>query len=173
MLTQDVTKELEAVMEQLQQQGKEPTVALVKARLKTPVPMPALITAIKSWKSAQRVPKIEIAAQHHTDNDRIQKRIITPNPRLIKDHRCIIKYRIDPRHLLKHRQQYPHHQHPGIPLLKQLRHRAPLRIYKTLPDLPQLLLYLCYRYQLSQHRHRLIDLIFRHQPPRRLRHKQQ
>ena len=41
MLTQDVTKELEAVMEQLQQQGKEPTVALVKARMKTPVPMPA------------------------------------------------------------------------------------------------------------------------------------
>ncbi|MGI3097310.1 hypothetical protein [Vibrio diabolicus] len=71
MLTQDVTKELEAVMEQLQQQGKEPTVALVKARLKTPVPMPALITAIKSWKSAQRVPKVEVAAQAHTDNDRL------------------------------------------------------------------------------------------------------
>ncbi|MCG6334221.1 hypothetical protein K6U36_20685 [Vibrio alginolyticus] len=71
MLTQDVTKELEAVMEQLQQQGKEPTVALVKARLKTPVPMPALITAIKSWKSAQRVPKVEVAAQTHTDNDRL------------------------------------------------------------------------------------------------------
>ncbi|HHX8562479.1 hypothetical protein NB476_08505 [Vibrio sp. RM-44-3] len=71
MLTQDVTKQLEAVMEQLQQQGKEPTVALVKARLKTPVPMPALITAIKSWKSAQRVPKVEVAAQAHTDNDRL------------------------------------------------------------------------------------------------------
>ncbi|EHD0127478.1 MULTISPECIES: hypothetical protein [Vibrio] len=71
MLTQDVTKELEAVMEQLQQQGKEPTVALVKARLKTPIPMPALITAIKSWKSAQRVPKVEVAAQAHTDNDRL------------------------------------------------------------------------------------------------------
>ncbi|EIV1707617.1 hypothetical protein [Vibrio parahaemolyticus] len=37
MLTQDVTKELEAVMEQLQREGKEPTVALVKARMKTPV----------------------------------------------------------------------------------------------------------------------------------------
>ena len=58
MLTQDVTKELEAVMEQLQQQGKEPTVALVKARMKTPVPMPALIATIKSWKSANRIPKV-------------------------------------------------------------------------------------------------------------------
>ena len=71
MLTQDVTKELEAVMEQLQQQGKEPTVALVKARLKTPVPMPALIATIKSWKSANRIPKVEVAVQTPKEEDRI------------------------------------------------------------------------------------------------------
>ncbi|ABU72194.1 MAG: hypothetical protein AAGJ90_03650 [Pseudomonadota bacterium] len=71
MLTQDVTKELEAVMEQLQQQGKEPTVALVKARMKTPVPMPALITTIKSWKSANRIPKVEVAVQTPKEEDRI------------------------------------------------------------------------------------------------------
>ncbi|HAS8401180.1 TPA: hypothetical protein RSW51_000708 [Vibrio vulnificus] len=71
MLTQDVTKELEAVLEQLQQQGKEPSVALVKARLKTSVPMPAIIAAIKSWKSAQRVPKIEVASQANQDAERI------------------------------------------------------------------------------------------------------
>lgn len=71
MLTQDVTKELEAVMEQLQQQGKEPTVALVKARMKTPVPMPALITTIKSWKSANRIPKVEVAVQAPKEEDRI------------------------------------------------------------------------------------------------------
>ncbi|ELS0751491.1 hypothetical protein QQ213_001242 [Vibrio vulnificus] len=71
MLTQDVTKELEAVLEQLQQQGKEPSVALVKARLKTSVPMPAIIAAIKSWKSAQRVPKIEVASQTNQDSERI------------------------------------------------------------------------------------------------------
>ena len=71
MLTQDVTKELEAVMEKLQQQGKEPTVALVKARMKTPVPMPALITTIKSWKSANRIPKVEVAVQTPKEEDRI------------------------------------------------------------------------------------------------------
>lgn len=71
MLTQDVTKELETVMEQLQQQGKEPTVALVKARMKTPVPMPALITTIKSWKSANRIPKVEVAVQTPKEEDRI------------------------------------------------------------------------------------------------------
>ncbi|WP_425653820.1 hypothetical protein ACPSLZ_04145 [Vibrio campbellii] len=71
MLTQDVTKELEAVMEQLQQQGKEPTVALVKARMKTPLPMPALIATIKSWKSANRIPKVEVAVQTPKEEDRI------------------------------------------------------------------------------------------------------
>ncbi|MCV3263527.1 hypothetical protein [Vibrio harveyi] len=71
MLTQDVTKELEAVMEQLQQQGKEPTVALVKARMKTPVPMPALIATIKSWKSANRIPKVEVSVQKPREEDRI------------------------------------------------------------------------------------------------------
>lgn len=71
MLTQDVTKELEAVMEQLQQQGKEPTVALVKARMKTPVPMPALIATIKSWKNANRIPKVEVAVQAPKEEDRI------------------------------------------------------------------------------------------------------
>ncbi|MBR9789778.1 MAG: hypothetical protein GYB40_17785 [Vibrionaceae bacterium] len=71
MLTQDVTKELETVMEQLQQEGKEPSVALVKARMKTPVPMPALIATIKSWKNANRVPKIEIAAQKTSEEDRL------------------------------------------------------------------------------------------------------
>lgn len=71
MLTQDVTKELEAVMAQLQQEGKEPTVALVKARMKTPVPMPALITVIKSWKSASHVPKVEVTAPTSKADDRL------------------------------------------------------------------------------------------------------
>ncbi len=74
MLTQDVTKELESVLSALQQQGKEPTVALVKSRLSTKVPMPALITAIKSWKNANRVPKVEVAANKVTSKtDRVEQ----------------------------------------------------------------------------------------------------
>lgn len=34
MLTKDVSQELEEILNSLQQQGKEPSVALVKARLK-------------------------------------------------------------------------------------------------------------------------------------------
>lgn len=71
MLTQDVTKELESVLTAIQEQGKEPTVALVRSRLSSNVPMPALITAIKSWKNANRVPKVEIAAKVATDADRL------------------------------------------------------------------------------------------------------
>lgn len=71
MLTKDVSDELKSVLEGLQAQGKEPTVALVKARMSTPVPMPALITTIKSWKSANRVPKVEVAAPQENATDKL------------------------------------------------------------------------------------------------------
>ena len=73
MLTKDVSEELRAVLEGLQAQGKEPTVALVKARMSTSVPMPALITTIKSWKSANRIPKIEVAASEQPEIDRVSQ----------------------------------------------------------------------------------------------------
>lgn len=69
MLTQNITQELESVLQALHQEGKTPTVALVKARLTTPVPIPALIVAIRSWKSTQRVPKVEVATKEALSND--------------------------------------------------------------------------------------------------------
>lgn len=71
MLTKDVSEELESVMKSLQSQGKEPTVALVKSRMGTPVPMPALIAAIRSWKNANKVPKIEVADNTQDSPDKI------------------------------------------------------------------------------------------------------
>ncbi|NAZ54463.1 hypothetical protein GL177_14030 [Vibrio toranzoniae] len=73
MLTKDVSEELKSVLEGLQAQGKEPTVALVKARMSTSVPMPALITTIKSWKSANRVPKVEVSTQEEPALDRVSQ----------------------------------------------------------------------------------------------------
>ncbi|MEI8631800.1 hypothetical protein P4S72_06195 [Vibrio sp. PP-XX7] len=61
MLTKDVSQELTSIITQLTDEGKEPTVALVKSRLTTKVPIPAIITTIKSWKSSQRIPKVEVA----------------------------------------------------------------------------------------------------------------
>lgn len=72
MITHDLKHELEAIFSQLQQQGKEPSVALVKSRLSTPLPMPALIAAIKSWKQTQQVPKLDNQQQANiSDQQRI------------------------------------------------------------------------------------------------------
>lgn len=87
MLTKDVSEELKSVLEGLQVQGKEPTVALVKARMSTSVPMPALITTIKSWKSANRVPKVEVATQEEPALDRVsqlEKQILELTARVAK-----------------------------------------------------------------------------------------
>lgn len=72
MLTKDISQELEAVLSQLVAEGKEPSVALVKNRLSHPIPMPAIISVMKSWKSTKRVPKVEVTAQNEVaDEQRI------------------------------------------------------------------------------------------------------
>ncbi|MBY6198908.1 hypothetical protein [Vibrio hangzhouensis] len=73
MLTKDVSAEIEAVLSALDAEGKEPSVALVKARLKSKVPMPALIAVIKSWRSSQHVPKVEVAAD--TQEPSLEQRV--------------------------------------------------------------------------------------------------
>ncbi|WP_194089696.1 hypothetical protein [Vibrio hibernica] len=69
MNTQNVTAELHKVLSELNAEGKEPSVALVKARLSVSVPIPAIISTIKSWKASNRAPKIEIAAQKNASNN--------------------------------------------------------------------------------------------------------
>jgi uncharacterized protein YceH (UPF0502 family) len=62
MQTKDVSAELEQVLSQLHQQGKTPSVALVKSHLKSNIPMPAIVAAIRGWKGNQTIPKIEVSA---------------------------------------------------------------------------------------------------------------
>lgn len=73
MQTKNVSEELEQVMLTLQQQGKTPTVALVKSMLTSSIPMPAIVTAVRSWKGNKQVPKVEIAAEPASDESRIEK----------------------------------------------------------------------------------------------------
>ncbi len=73
MLTKDVSSELENAIQSLHDLGKQPTVALVKARLSTNVPMPAIIAAIKSWKGKKPMPKIEVAAEQMSAENKISK----------------------------------------------------------------------------------------------------
>lgn len=71
MQTKDVSAELEQAILLLEQQGKQPSVALVKAKLSSNVPMPAIIAAIKNWKSSKPLPKVEIAAEPNSAEERI------------------------------------------------------------------------------------------------------
>ncbi|HBV74930.1 MULTISPECIES: hypothetical protein [Vibrio] len=73
MQTQNVTEELHNVLSAITAEGKEPSVALVKSRLSMSVPMPAIIKTIKSWKSSNKVPKVEIASpgQSFSSEERI------------------------------------------------------------------------------------------------------
>lgn len=66
MQTHDVTQELHRVLSAITEEGKEPSVALVKSRLSIPVPMPAIIILLKSWKSSHKVPKVEVASTENT-----------------------------------------------------------------------------------------------------------
>lgn len=67
-----ITEALERAIQSLMTEGKEPTVALVKARLREPLPMPVIIQAIKSWKQHAKVPKItETQAAPVSDSERI------------------------------------------------------------------------------------------------------
>jgi len=44
-----ITEEIITVANMLADQGKKPSVALVKTRLSQPVPLPTLISVLKSW----------------------------------------------------------------------------------------------------------------------------
>ncbi len=67
MLTKNISTELEQALKKIEAQGKQPTVALLKAHLSSHAPMPAIIAAIKSWKGSQQIPKIEVAADSGMD----------------------------------------------------------------------------------------------------------
>ena len=44
-----ITDEITIIANQLANQGKKPTVALLKTKLKTPVPLPTLISILRNW----------------------------------------------------------------------------------------------------------------------------
>ncbi|MCE7566743.1 hypothetical protein LZS85_11525 [Aliivibrio fischeri] len=67
----NVTDELQKVLQDLTNEGKKPTTALVRARLTTQIPMPAIIAAVKSFKSTSHVSKIEVRETSLTADERI------------------------------------------------------------------------------------------------------
>lgn len=45
------TENIIAICQQLKAQGKEPSVALIKARLTTPTALPVIISGLKQWRT--------------------------------------------------------------------------------------------------------------------------
>ncbi|NAW85341.1 hypothetical protein [Photobacterium halotolerans] len=67
-----ITDALERAISTLIAEGKEPSVALVKARLREPLPMPVIIQALKSWKQHAKVPDIKASqATPASDSERL------------------------------------------------------------------------------------------------------
>ena len=67
----NVTDELQKILQDLTDEGKKPPTALVRSRLTTQVPMPAIITAVKSFKPTSNIPKIEVKETPLTADERI------------------------------------------------------------------------------------------------------
>ncbi|MBV1843085.1 hypothetical protein [Photobacterium ganghwense] len=72
-MSENITQTLTNVIDSLIQEGKEPSVALIKARLADPLPMPLIIKALQSWKTSARVPKIEKLAAPQSADARISQ----------------------------------------------------------------------------------------------------
>ncbi|WP_305370162.1 hypothetical protein [Photobacterium leiognathi] len=66
-----ITQELENVIAALTTEGKEPSVALIKARLSNPLPIPVIIKALQAWKKNAKVPTIEKQTKTLTADERI------------------------------------------------------------------------------------------------------
>lgn len=69
----DISQDLEQTISSLVAEGKEPSVALIKARLASPLPMPVIIKALQSWKKNAKVPKIEKTTPTLTSEQRIEQ----------------------------------------------------------------------------------------------------
>ncbi len=68
-----ITLALEQAITSLIAEGKEPSVALIKARLTEPLPMPLIIKALQAWKKNAKVPKIERTEPSISNEERIKQ----------------------------------------------------------------------------------------------------
>ncbi|CEO38277.1 hypothetical protein C0Z01_16030 [Photobacterium kishitanii] len=68
-----ITQEIEQVIKQLVTEKKQPSVALIKARLTTSLPIPVIIKALQAWQKNAKVPHIEKQHRVLTAEQRIEQ----------------------------------------------------------------------------------------------------
>ncbi|PSW12603.1 hypothetical protein C9I98_22995 [Photobacterium sanctipauli] len=71
-MSSEITQALEQAISSLTEEGKEPSVALIKSRLSQPLPMPLIIQALQAWKKNAKVPKIEKCEPSATLEERVK-----------------------------------------------------------------------------------------------------
>ncbi|WP_299020366.1 hypothetical protein [uncultured Photobacterium sp.] len=72
-MSSEITQALEQAINSLVEEGKEPSVALIKSRLATPLPMPLIIKALQAWKKNAKVPNIEKTEPALSQEERIKQ----------------------------------------------------------------------------------------------------
>ncbi|KJF85196.1 hypothetical protein [Photobacterium phosphoreum] len=68
-----ITQEIEQAIASLVADNKQPSIALIKARLTTPLPIPVIIKALQAWQKNAKVPHIEKQQRVLTADQRIEQ----------------------------------------------------------------------------------------------------
>ncbi|PSU22242.1 hypothetical protein [Photobacterium phosphoreum] len=68
-----ITQEIEQAIASLVSDNKQPSIALIKARLTTPLPIPVIIKALQAWQKNAKVPHIEKQQRVLTADQRIEQ----------------------------------------------------------------------------------------------------
>lgn len=68
-----ITQEIEQVIKRLVIENKQPSVALIKARLTTSLPIPVIIKALQAWQKNAKVPNIEKQQRVLSSEQRIEQ----------------------------------------------------------------------------------------------------
>ncbi|MCD9515822.1 hypothetical protein [Photobacterium carnosum] len=68
-----ITQEIEQAIASLVAENKQPSIALIKARLTTSLPIPVIIKALQAWQKNAKVPHIEKQQRALTADQRIEQ----------------------------------------------------------------------------------------------------
>jgi hypothetical protein len=88
-----ITDEIIIIANQLANQGKKPTVALIKTKLTKAVPLPTIITTLKGW---SHEPELTTFNKSETNNIPQNKKSITLEPEIEKAINLAVEHAIQP-----------------------------------------------------------------------------
>ena len=77
-MTTSLTHHIERAIQELMADGKEPSVALIKTRMKCTVPIPLIIQSLQLWKRTRLLPKKPAQTKDITEKK------IQPQERILK-----------------------------------------------------------------------------------------